>query len=166
MSKKVKKIKHRDIHDRELYLIHVDSLSEIFPLPEKENSHFGLLLAMDGREEIVENLGEVPERLINEGLAYLCAWGPDCSRVHDIFDLVSVNLEKNTGQDFPIMTTWHEKESLDEALWFLLFCAIPYDELIDKCSTSYIISVGNKKWFSQLDYGLSDIDDLANRVTV
>ena len=166
MAKKLKKFEHRDIHNRELYLMSVDSFSEIFPLPVREKSHFGLLLAMDGRKDIVGDLGEVPERLINEGLAYLCVWGPDCSRIHDIFDEVNVHIEVKTGKEFPIMTTWHEKESLDEALWFILYCAIPYDELVDKCSTSYIISVGNKNWFKQLDYGLSDISDLDNRVTV
>jgi hypothetical protein len=166
MPKQVIKFDHRDIAERELFLLSVDELSEIFPLPERENSTFALLLAMNGKENVVGDLGNVPEQLLKEGLVYLCAWGEDCERIHDIFDEVAVQIEIESNQEMPIMTTWHNKESLDEALWFLLYCAIPDDLYYDTCKTVYVVSVGNNEWSKQLENGLVDIDSLDSRVAV
>jgi hypothetical protein len=53
---------------------------------------------------------------------YFCSWGPDCERFHDIVD--EVLMEDDVGeQKFAgpnsidvIMTTWHAKDSLEDAI--------------------------------------------------
>ena len=166
MPRRVTKFNHRDISGRQLFLISVDDLTEIFPLPERDNSNFAVLLAIDGRKELVGNLGNIPQRLVAEGLVYLCAWGEDCKRVHDIFDDAAFEMESKSKKEMTVMTTWHDKENIEEALWALLFCAIPEEQFIDTCKTSYVISVSNSEWTRQLENGLSDIEGLDSRVAV
>lgn len=56
-------------------------------------------------------------QLLADDCRYTCTWGPDCERVNDAFDRVIVDQELDRGDD-TVMTTWHDDESLDEALWF------------------------------------------------
>lgn len=53
------------------------------------------------------------------------------------------------------MTTWHEGESLEDALWFVLFAAM-VSEGWDSCST-IIVTVGNPNWKERIKRHLSDI---------
>ena len=151
--KQINNFNHRDILGRELFLISTDELSDIFPLPEKENSNFALLLVMDGRKELVGDLDNIPQHLIEEGLVYVCTWGEDCNRIHDIFDEVVIQMEIESKKEIPIMTTWHADETIDEALWFFLFTAIPDEVYLDTCKTAYVVSVGSTEWTKQLENG-------------
>ena len=58
--------------------------------------------------------------IADAGCRYMVAWGKGCSSWDDSVDIA--NLEQFDYGDIPenefIMTTWHEKESLEEALWF------------------------------------------------
>jgi len=162
--KEIKKFDHRDILERELIQISVDDLSEIFPLPKRENTNFALLLVMDGREETVGDLDNIPKRLIEEGLVYLCTWGKDCARIHDIFDKAAIQKETESKKELTIMTTWHNDESIDETLWYFLYNTLPDEEYYEICKTAYIVSVANDEWKKQLENGLSDIKALVKRV--
>ena len=62
--------------------------------------------------------------MLEQGIAYLCVWGTDCERVHDLFDLERMPDEPKGRV---VMTTWHSKESLSEALWFFANCVEPDD---------------------------------------
>ena len=63
---------------------------------------------------------EVSRKLVNTGCAFAMAWGPDCSLWDDSIDLA--NIEKFKDRAIPdeqfVMTTWHEKETLQEVLRF------------------------------------------------
>lgn len=67
----------------------------------------------------------VAEWLVDSGCLYVVAWGVDCKLGHDAVDW-SV-LEQfdygNTPDDRFVMTTWHDRELLSEALWFARQCA-------------------------------------------
>ena len=157
MARQVIKFKERDTYGRELILLSVPELKDIFPLPEKEDKHFALFLAMDGRKEVIGDLGEIPRKLIDQGLAYLCAWGDDCERVHDIFDEVSEFVEKETGKENTIMTAWHSDESLEDALWFALYCTTPVDHFEETCKTTFFVSVSNPTWADDIKDALLNI---------
>lgn len=68
---------------------------------------------------------EVSAWLVRSGCLYLCAWGNACEAWHDSVD--DANIGEFAGRTIPddrfVMTTWHEKEPLSEALWFLGCCA-------------------------------------------
>jgi hypothetical protein len=57
------------------------------------------------------------ESLLSQGAVYLLCWGPDCERVHDIIDDTLIGeAEPIPRFDTSIMTTWHDREPLDDAL--------------------------------------------------
>ena len=68
---------------------------------------------------------EVAAWLVNIGCLYFIAWGVNCEAWHDSVDWAA--LENFNFGDIPddrfVMTTWHDKESLSEALWFAGNCA-------------------------------------------
>lgn len=77
---------------------------------------------------------EVASWLVKSGCLYFIAWGVDCEAWHDTVDWT--NLEAFDFGDIPddrfVMTTWHDKEPLSEALWFAGNCASHPDiELVD-----------------------------------
>lgn len=88
--------------------------------------------------------------MVNRGTVYICAWGAECERFDTIFDLVAVNLEIEEGRDLPLMTTWHNDESLDEALWFALNVAYPDEKYADSCGSVLAVSVANPAWYAQI----------------
>jgi hypothetical protein len=63
--------------------------------------------------------------LVSSGCLYFVAWGAGCEAWHD--DVDCANLETFDYGDIPdehfVMTTWHEKDPLSEALWFAGQCA-------------------------------------------
>lgn len=63
----------------------------------------------------------VCEWLVESGCLYCCVWGEACETWHDEVD--HANIRAFNGGVIPddqfIMTTWHDKEALSEALWFV-----------------------------------------------
>jgi hypothetical protein len=58
--------------------------------------------------------------LVKNGCLYMMAWGQDCSLWDDSVD--HANLDEFNYGDIPgdrfVMTTWHDKEPLQEVFWF------------------------------------------------
>jgi hypothetical protein len=80
----------------------------------------GSVWSPDASSLSAEVIGEAAAQLLEAGLMYLCAWGPDCERVHDIFDEMEVIREIDSGVESKrfLLTTWHN-EPLEEASLFL-----------------------------------------------
>jgi len=107
---------------------------------ELPTAPMALFLATDTRTASVDDISRVAERFLNAGVRYVCAWGPDCERVHDIFDETYVGYG-NEPYKFDLMTTWHANDSFGEALSFFLNSAYVGD---DRASGSaYAIRIGN-----------------------
>ncbi|WP_334184471.1 DUF7684 family protein [Novosphingobium sp.] len=68
---------------------------------------------------------EVASWLVDRGCLYFIAWGVACEDWHDAVDWTV--LEAFDFGEIPddrfVMTTWHSKETLPEALWFAENCA-------------------------------------------
>lgn len=107
---------------------------------------FSCLLVWDAADEAVTAIAAVTEALLRAGCVYLCTWGTDCERVHDICDenLVAMDLDDRREELLSecVMTTWHAAAALDEALWFLLRCAAPDDDVAVSCATSLVLTIG------------------------
>ena len=94
---------------------------------------FRLFIAADTTGSTVESLSEFAESALKQGMVYFSAWGPDCERFHDVVD--EVILEDDLGKRLfigpnrqaTVMTTWHGRDTLDEALDFFLNSACPTD---------------------------------------
>ncbi len=116
-----------------------------------------MLLAMDGFAKTRADLCNISDNLLREGLVYLSTWGPDCGNVHDIFSQAAEALNVHQQEEYNFRSMYHDNESLDDALWFLLNAAIPDDRYAQSCRSAFAVSVGNSEWRHQLSLSLSDI---------
>ena len=148
--------------DRDLYLAHVNRLSDWPAELAEPKSHFVVFLAMDAKGAGADEIAGLARKLVAQGMVYLCAWGPDCERVHDIFD--EVRDEEESGEDAIVMTTWHADDDLDDALWDSLFNALPVDAFIDSCKAFVAVIVDHAEWADEVAAALSDVDQFNHRV--
>jgi hypothetical protein len=147
-----------DVNERELYFVSVPNFESIPDSFQLSGKHFVAFLAVDASAVESNIIGKLAENLLQSGCVYFCAWGPDCERIHDIFDEMCLFTEP------VIMTTWHEKDSLDEALWFFLTTTWPDDAYFENCKSSLAIVVGNSDLETQVRQKLSNRQMLKNAV--
>jgi hypothetical protein len=86
------------------------------------------------------------KRLFSKGLACLCTWGPDCERVHDLFDVVARDINSELSGDNVIMTTWHAGVPMEEALWFFVHVAFVTEKFEKTCKDWIIATISNPEW--------------------
>lgn len=138
-----------------LYSTTLNGIDELIEL-EYPSKYFVLLLAADFSKMENEKITEIAKKLISKGLLYICAWGPDCERAHDSFDLAKVIWEEDNDKKRHAMSTWHSDESLEEALWFCVFNAIVDDEFWNECST-IVVAINEENWADIIENSLSDV---------
>lgn len=94
------------------------------PLPELSSPAFKAILVADC--PVSEGWRErVAEWLVRGGCLYLVSWGDACEAWHDSVDVAnSHDFEWRTIPDDKfVITTWHEGELLEEAMWFAAHAA-------------------------------------------
>ncbi len=143
---------------RRFRISELPSLREIRSALDGISEHFCLLLAMDATTTSDRELREAAKLLLKRGITYLCVWGPDCERVHDLFDLERMPHEP---KDRVVMTTWHSKEPLSEALWFFATCVEPADGFASTCTDWIALSVRNAPWMQEMQTYLEGQDRAA-----
>jgi hypothetical protein len=128
----------------------LDKLAEQIP---RHNPNLVLLLACDGSALSDDSIQSALKPLFDQGIAYLCTWGPDWERIHDLADQLTLH---QLGDNL-VMTTWHHRESLKEAVWYLVHCALPASDLLhDKCD-QVALAVGNDSWYRQIEDTLQEL---------
>ena len=146
------------ISERGLFEIAVPSLDSLPGAFEMPSAHFVAMLALDARSVGSAAIEKFTRDLLKSGCAYFCAWGPDCERVHDIFD-------SQCDDATPlILTTWHADESLDEVIWSFANSTWPADEYWDSCRSGLAVSVGSVEWQHQIHKRLADLRGLSDDV--
>jgi hypothetical protein len=131
---------------KDFYLSSSQALAALANQVLPTSPYFGLFLAADAREVKALDIGRLAQALVPRGLAYLCAWGPDCERVHDCFDEVLNESVLEPTEDNVVMTTWHDDESLEEALWYFMNSAFATKAYATTCRDWVIAVVGNQGW--------------------
>jgi hypothetical protein len=114
---------------------------------------FVCLLACDAASMAAREIAKLAARLLAAGCVYICTWGPDCSRVHDIFDEADV---ARSPEGPWVMSSWHDDDPLDEAIWFLLFNAHPDPTFADGCRSAVGISIGMPTWAATIRTAMQD----------
>jgi hypothetical protein len=140
-----------DTPPKTIYLTTCSSISDLSNQIEPVSKYFGLFLAIDARGLDVSPISDLATQLLSRGLVYLCAWGPDCERVHDIFDEAIVGRELEATEqpeifDGTVMTTWHSRESFKEAVWFFVHSAFATESYEHDCKDWVIATIGNPEW--------------------
>lgn len=125
---------HQPIHagrrfDRDHFRLHVERPEAWPTLLDLPTEAFVLFLAWDASDATVEQANCIIHPALDRGVEYVCTWGARCEWVHDGFDEEIVMREIESGvqrdADEVIMTTWHDDDSLYDAVWFSVFSAIP-----------------------------------------
>jgi len=136
-------VNQKDGVGRDVYYLRARTLGSITG-PEFPGRYFTLFIAADFSVFNVDELNNFAKKMLDAGVVYVCTWGNDCERMHDIFDEIIVEREKDKGYGSCIMTTWHSKDTVDEALWFALNSAFPDDEYTDACRSILVLAVGDE----------------------
>ena len=145
-----------DDRGRGLYLLSFPSWAEWPSGIDMPKDGFCLLVMADATDVSASLISRAAEHVLGSGCAYVCAWGPRCEFVHDIFDEVFVGDGTNLENKRHVMTTWHAKESLEEALWYLIDIAMPDKSFGEACSSLVVAVIGNDEWKAKVrDYLLN-----------
>lgn len=131
------------IFERDLYVWLIPAL-DAWPADRPwEARHFGCLLALDAAGVTDEAILAAAGRMLDQGLVYLCAWGPDCKRVRDVFERAIAERGMARGLQM-VLTSWHD-ELLDEAAGF--FCDTQPAMVYEDTATVWIaVAIGNDGW--------------------
>jgi hypothetical protein len=98
--------------------ISIITIQKIIDIPILEiNAPFVCLIYSD-QETTSEEMMKVTEWLISSECRYAVCAGKDCETWHDAIDSADILFEHNS--DELVMTSWHEKETIDEVVWFWL----------------------------------------------
>ena len=81
----LERIGREEVSGRSLFVLDAVQPDDISAVLDMEGP-FICLLAWDAAAVAAEEISKVASRLLAAGCVYICAWGSDCSRVHDIFD--------------------------------------------------------------------------------
>lgn len=124
---------------------------------------FACLIVWDVDRSKLKQISALAKPLIRQGCAYMCAWGENCDLVDDMFDWawmdhIGVFEGARTNDEQTLMTTWHDEEPLDEALWFLLRGATP-TEGFGRCDANVVILIDpSPGWEATIRDSLMDIE--------
>ncbi len=139
---------------RNLFVAEAEAPSDLATQIGQVGSEFVCLVAWDSRTAGVTEISELACQLLEAGAVYVCTWGPDCERVHDIVD--EERDARNTAETAVVMTTWHSGESLADAIWFALHSAVPDDAYLDSCRATVGISIGAPNWAAEMRSAFAD----------
>ncbi len=124
------------------------------------SKRFRLFVAANITDVSTQMVSDFALAALNQGMVYFCSWGPDCSRFHDIVDEVlvedDIGEQKFAGPNSSdtIMTTWHAKNSLEDAIDFFATCAYPTDGFASDSDFRLVICVANPQWAAQANKSL------------
>jgi hypothetical protein len=121
---------------------------------------FTLLIAADASTVTDAAIRAYAYAALTDGCDYLCAWGPDCERVHDRFDDTHLGLETQSPQPMMI-STWHADETLPEALYFALTLAFPdSDATRSRDDRAPVVLAVAEQWIEEVRALIGDQDEL------
>ena len=139
----------KDGFGRELFLVSVSEPRALIGF-EAPAAHFACLLVWDSKEAEGNDIDDVGGTLLSAGACYVCAWGNDCERLHDYVDCIIVDPHSSSSRALEVITTWHARDPLLGALWFVMFCACPADTFAEQCLACVLVVIGSTEYEAQL----------------
>ncbi len=149
---------------RELYVLELTAPDEIPQTFDTVGKYSTILIVWDGTDVSLDTISRLARRLIDAGAVYFCTWGPDCERIHDLIDEVAVTDTLISDTNATLMTTWHHDESLAEAIWYALYCALPNDLHPDECRSVIALCIGCPHWTAQVRSAFADSKRFSNNL--
>lgn len=132
----------RDSVGRDLFFANIATPADVRDLVLPP-AHFVTLLVWNADGQSSETVAVVLEELFARGASYLCAWGSDCERVHDIADEADAYPSDVASPDEAVrMTTWHAGEELGETVDFFLRYTEPDAFYTRSTKASLVLCIG------------------------
>jgi hypothetical protein len=131
---------------KDFFLCPADCVDDLPDKIEPNSQYFSLFIAMDAWRLDDGTILEVAKRLLSKGFACLCAWGPNCERVRDLFDSAAREINDELSGDDVIMTSWHASGPLEEALWFFVHSAFVTTKFEKTCTDWVLAPIANPGW--------------------
>lgn len=126
------------LFDRSVYLIQAPEIAAVSIPRDPFKSGFACFVTTDETEPPAEAIFAFADKLLRAGCVYVCTWGTDCERWHDIIDEAAIGPDTLAPATQVIMTTWHSGESMADALFYFFSCTVP-DESFVNCTNALII---------------------------
>lgn len=123
--------------DRSVHLIAVQDIPSVSAPGDGGQECFACFVALDDVRVPTERVYDFADRLLQSGCAYVCFWGPDCERWHDITDERAAR-DSSGSSPKTVMTTWHSGEAIADALFYFFTCTVP-DNDFGACPSALII---------------------------
>jgi hypothetical protein len=134
-----------DVHGRRTHLVDLGSWGDWPRDLPLTSQYFCLLLAANGQDIYANVISTLASSAIRAGCAYLCAWGPECEFVHDVFDETYLG-DGGAPARPTLMTSWHADQPLEEAIEFLCRDAVPQEEFRTSCRDVVVAVIANPEW--------------------
>lgn len=161
-----------------MYLARVPTIDAAMDLPLPElasgtpHGWFKLLLTSEVPQHKDDRAYDVALRFTLAGCCSMCAWGASCSEWHDTFDYSVVIPQVDGKPVLPFdpdapgwcrLTTWHERQTLDEARWYFTANADPDDGFRPDCHVCLVLVIGAETFAATVEAscrrGIENPDD-------
>lgn len=98
--------------------VHLGTLRRPYAFASPARGEYALLLVVEATAEIdPDEQSRLSEQFVRTGCRYAVCVGPDSSSWDDSIDMVGV-MDEIEGRSAPfVMTTWRDREPLDQAVW-------------------------------------------------
>jgi hypothetical protein len=117
-------------------VIRAASLDAADPI-NRDGEKYILLVAS---EEMTSDVSVAKARMwLEAGAAFVCTWGPSCQGLEESFDYAAFSPELGEPIPFTVMTSSHQNENLDEALWFAFYTTFSPDDLPSPLSSVLVL---------------------------
>lgn len=110
--------------DRQLHLTQSPAAPWRFVRPPGEEAYSLLLITLAAVPR--EEKNRIAAEITASGARYIVCWGLDCEDWHDTLDCAYLQTDENFAppDERFVMTTWHDDEPLDAAVFHLWFCGM------------------------------------------
>ena len=153
---RLKPVGHDIQTGRDLYVMDLNSINHARNALRPMTAPFSCLVLWHAANEHADDIGVLAQSVLHAGATYICCWGTNCSRVHDIFDETHVWRTLDCPEPTTIVTTWHENDSLAEVISFALNTAQSADTtlstpLVALCVKAHDLVTEVKRAFGDLE---------------
>jgi hypothetical protein len=139
----------------EIEMLAVSSFEELGAKMQRATPWFTMFLLWESPNTEIEFLAKRLRPLVDNGLVYLCAWGPGCEEMHDAIDQIVTEREQaGCCLSATVMSTSHPDESLGDALWYFNTQAVPDDPEVFANFSRYAVAIGSEESSRRLKQAL------------
>jgi len=140
------------IHGRPLFLT---TLTDSWQWTDEPTlDRFVLFIGADASAARDEEIATYAQASVACGCAYVCCWGSDCERVHDLFDRAAL--------DQMVYSTWHDDERLAEAMYFAAFLTHLEPDEVDGADVAVLFAV-QPPWHTEARALLENQEELVRQ---